>query len=189
MNKSQQTPDAVLAKVGKIDTVEAQLTGISQQISSFDSNLFTLEVRTAALEGQYKKIVEKTDKMKLLMRRAIKNFAKLPHEVNVSKAESIMLKGMIGDLRNDLEQQKVLQNTESQYWRTCFNLKLCGIPIQPGKEVKTPNPTNPVTRAVVERVCAAADINLPVGSIDVCHRLDDDITSPIILRFSGNNPR
>ena len=110
MDKLQQTLNEVLAKVGKIETVEAQLTDISQQISSFDSRLSTLEGRTTALEGQYNKVVETTnkvvektnkvdeleasitflskkyDEMKVANEESKNNFAKLQHEVNVSKA-------------------------------------------------------------------------------------------------------
>ena len=91
----------------------------------------------------------KYDELKRVSDESKANFAKLQQNVNMSHAENIYLKGMI----DDLEQEKVHRNTESQYWRTCFNLKLCGIPIQTGEEIKSRTPTNLVTCEVMERVC------------------------------------
>ena len=206
MEKVQQTLDNVLAKLEKIDSIEEKIVGISSQITGFDTRLTTLEGRTSSLEKQYAELNPKVEKvgeleksvqflsakyeeMKKSHDATTKNYTDLQRNVNMATAESLMLKGMVEDLKNNLEQEKRGRNNVEQYWRTCLNLKLCNVPIQPGEEVKTPTPTNPVTRAVIDRVCAAAQINLPPGAIDVCHRLGDDTVSPIIIRFTGKGAR
>ena len=206
MEKVQETLNEVLLKLEKMNSIETKLTNISTQITGIDGRLSTLEGRTTSLEGQYAQLTPQTEKVNELEHSVaflsakyeeIKKeseaqktwFEEAKRNIGLTTAETIMLKARIEDLQNSLEQEKIARNTESQYWKTCLNLKLCGIPIQPGEEIRTPSPTNPVTRAVVERICHAAQINLPPGALDVCHRLGEDTTSPIILRFSGKGAR
>ena len=206
MEKVQQTLNEVLLKLEKMNSIETKLTGISTQITGIDGRLSTLEGRTTSLEGQYAQLAPNTEKVNELeqsvtflsekyeeMKKASEAqktwFEEASRNIGLATAETIMLKARIEDLQNSLEQEKIARNTESQYWKTCLNLKLCGIPIQPGEEIRTSSPTNPVTRSVVERICQAAQINLPPGALDVCHRLGNDTTSPIILRFSGKGAR
>ena len=114
---------------------------------------------------------------------------RLQVDVRTLLDENVYLKSMMHDVKSKLEEEQVKRNIDAQYHRTSLNLKLCGVPFQPGEEVKTQNPNNAVTCEVVKRVCVAAHINLPQNAIDVCHRLGDDDYSPIIIRFFGKSSR
>ena len=96
------------------------------------------------------------------------------------------------DLSNNLEQESILRNAEQQYHRTSLNIKLCGVPFQPGEE-DTKSVSNEATLKIVKHVCDAAKIAFFPDSVDVCHRLgsSDDPTrpSPIIIRFKTKYAR
>ena len=96
---------------------------------------------------------------------------------------------MIAGYKHELEQEKAARNADAQYHRTSLYVKLCGIPMQAGEDVQGQNPTNKVTREVVNRVCDAAKINLGFDDVDVCHRLGGEERSPIIIRFAGKSAR
>ena len=71
-----------------------------------------------------------------------------------------------------------------------MNIKLCGLPTQPAEEERLPtDPSNPVTRELINRVCYKAGITLDEGDIDVCHRLSSKPRSPIIIRFTSKRNR
>ena len=98
--------------------------------------------------------------------------------------ECVLLKKAIDDLKNELEQEKRNNNDQHQYYRTCFHLKLCGVPLQPGEDEQLDTPSNHHTVQAIKDICTAADINLIEGSIDVTHRLGQESHSPIIIRFA-----
>ena len=66
---------------------------------------------------------------------------------------------------------------------------MCGIHLQPGEDERSITSTNPVTREIINRVCAAAQINIGENDIDVCHRLGAEVRSPIIIRFNSKSAR
>ena len=206
MEAFQDKLSKILEKVEKMDKIESQLSNISTQLNGIDGRLTTLEGRTTALEKQHDELSEKTakftelqqsveflstkyDEMMKVADSNTKNVTDLRQSCTQLTAENIMLKGMLKDFKNNMEQEKVARNEDSQYFRTSHNIKICGMPIQPGEDIKTENPHNIVTGEVVTRICVAAGINLPEGAIDVCHRLGDNVTSPIIIRFSGKYSR
>ena len=103
--------------------------------------------------------------------------------------ECAELKQALDNLRNEFNQERVNNNEQHQYYRTCFHLKLCGVPVQPGEEEKSDSPSNPYTLKAIEDVCSAAKIKFDANMIDVCHRLGTDDLSPIIIRFCSKSAR
>ena len=87
-------------------------------------------------------------------------------------------------------QEKIACNSDAQYQRTSINVKLCGLPLQPGEVIQSNTPSNPVTSALVTRVCEAASISLlSPNDVDVCHRLGSRPRCPIIIRFKSKSAR
>ncbi len=206
MDELKQDLKKVLSQVNKIDAVELKLTGISAQITGIENRLSTLEGRATSLEQQHAENVPKINKIgeleksceflskkydDLLKRDNENNvdIAALQVDIRTIAAENVKLKGQISNVRNSLEQEKIGRNQDAQHARTSLNVKLCGVPVQLGEDERTPNPSNPVTFAVVNKVCDAAGISLAPGSIDVCHRLGNYARSPIIIRFQGKGVR
>ena len=103
--------------------------------------------------------------------------------------ECAELQTQINDLKNEFGQERLHNDSQHQYYRTCFHLKLCGVPLQPSEEEQSTTPCNFATLKVIEDVCAAANVNLNVNTIDVCHRLGSEPTSPIIIRFCTKSAR
>lgn len=105
-------------------------------------------------------------------------------DILMLKQENTILKSSIANLRNDLEQANITRNIEQQYHRTSLNIKLCGVPTQPGEEESLDGPSNCVTRDVIDLVCKTAGITVKRDAIDVCHRLGKLGKGPIIIRFA-----
>ena len=106
--------------------------------------------------------------------------------------ENAHLKKEIDDLKNNLEQQKIQINVGQQYHRTAVNVKLCGVPVQPGED-DTSSVSNSATLEAIKRVCTAAEIQYDPSDIDVCHRMGSDFErNPcplIIIRFGSKRAR
>ena len=113
---------------------------------------------------------------------------KIEQQHETLKQENVQIKKWYSDLKNELAQEKAGRNQDQQYVRTSVNLKLCGVPLQTGEEA-TVTPCNIVTKAVIQRVCDAANIQMESNAIDVCHRLSQEPRSPIIIRFTSKSSR
>ncbi len=207
MEELQKTLDKVLLQVEKIDTVENKLSDISEKISGIENRVSNVEGRATSLETNHRDNAPKIAKIDGLeqsctflsqqyedvLRKDAENktnITALQGDVRKLAVENVKLRGQICNIQNSLDQEKVARNQDAQHARTSLNIKLCGVPIQAGEDEKsTFTPSNTVTFAVITRVCEAAEISLPPNCIDVCHRLGNDSTSPIIIRFHGKSNR
>ena len=114
------------------------------------------------------------------------------HVVDIKsiRDENTILKQRVDALANDLQQERVNNNKQHQYFRTSVNVKLCGVPCQPGEDEQQPGkPSNDVTKLVIASVCRAAHIAYNPKNIDVCHRIGSDAYAPIIIRFATKSER
>ncbi len=109
--------------------------------------------------------------------------------IETIKLENVQLKKRLDDVSNDVDQEKIGRNASEQYLRTSLNIKICGVPAQPGEDVQTSAASNPVSIEVVKQVCQQLNVLLPPPAIDVCHRLSNDSASPIIIRFTSKSAR
>ena len=142
------------------------------------------------MENSCKHISAQYDEVLKTANKNSANFTDLNARVQSLSDENVLLKKQISDCRNELTQEKTARNSDAQYQRTSINVKLCGLPLQPGEEIQTNTPSNPVTSALVQRVCEASTISLlSANDIDVCHRLGSQPRSPIIIRFVSKSAR
>ena len=177
---------------GRLDTVEKTLYDHTNSITQIDGVLASDSIRIKALEDNSAEQLQVVNELKTSTEFISSNYDALKlkvAEIDAIKAENVLLKKRADDLCNDVEQEKISRNIGEQYLRTSLNIKLCGVPAQPGEEIQTKNASNPVTVEVVKQVCQQLDVLLPPPAIDVCHRLSDDPLAPIIIRFMSKNTR
>ena len=173
----------------RLDKVEVNSTSLVVSVDSVQTSVSQLGLSVDEVKQSNQFTSDKYDE---LLKQSNENKAAITNLVNnltVVQRENITLKTLVAGQKHELEQEKAARNAESQYHRTSINVKLCGIPLQTGEDVQGRNPSNPVTREVINRVCEAANINMGFDDIDVCHRLGSEQRSPIIIRFSGKSAR
>ena len=163
-------------------TLEINTNNATTSISNLNTSVEEVKQTADFISKKYDELLKQSNDNKAAIANLVNNLT------NVTK-ENITLKTMIAGYKHELEQEKAARNADAQYHRTSLNVKLCGVPMQAGEEVQGRNPTNTVTREVVNRVCEAANINLGFDDVDVCHRLGGEERSPIIIRFSGKSAR
>ena len=194
----------------KIDGLNAQITDIKKTVDQFDGRFAAIEKRTQENENKLLKFddrvtaidtkvvdcVESTkfvsdqyDGLKTTVEGYKLKLDQLSSQFSSLDKENVNLKAGINDTLNQLEQEKSGRNQDAQYLRTSLNLKLCGLPLQPGEDIRTETPSNPVTLALINRVCDTANISMLPNAIDVCHRLGFERRSPIIIRFTSKSSR
>ena len=162
--------------------LETAVHNVHTSVSTLGVNVTEVKQSADFISEKYETIAKQTEDNKKSIQNLINN-------VTAVTQENITLKTMIAGYKHELELEKAARNAESQYHRTSINVKVCGVPMQQGEEVQGRNPTNPVTREVLNRVCEAANITLGFDDVDVCHRLGSEQRSPIIVRFSGKSAR
>ena len=194
----------------KIDGLNLRVDNIKQTVDQFDGRFAAIESRSKTNETNIaahelklseidEKVVEFTDTatfissqyddLKLSIGQYKEKLDGLQKQFTDLDRENVKLKTGISDSLNQLEQEKAGRNQDAQYLRTSLNLKLCGLPLQPGEEIRSDTPSNVVTRALITRVCDASDISMRESDIDVCHRLGFERRSPIIIRFASKSSR
>ena len=211
ISKLDQILDRQSKLEGKIDTLSKQVEEFDQRFSTIEGRVTANETRIDASEETTKKhsldivelngkfnevekscthISDQYDKLLLSSGENTESISELGTRLTGIDKENINLKAQIAGLKHELEQEKVSRNTDAQYQRTSINVKLCGLPIQPGEDIQADTSSNPVTRALITRVCDAAGISLfNDGDIDVCHRLGSKPRCPIIIRFVSKSSR
>ena len=194
----------------KIDGLNQRIDDIKHSVDQFDERFAAIETRSktneaniAAAEVKITDITKKVtdcktsadfisdqyDELKTSIAQYKEKLDGLEKQFTDLNRENVSLRAGISDSLNQLEQEKAGRNQDAQYLRTSLNLKLCGLPLQPGEEIRSDTPSNVVTRALITRVCEASNISFPESDIDVCHRLGFDRRSPIIIRFTSKSSR
>ena len=173
----------------RLDTVNNSSTALETAVNNVQTSVSTIGLDLAEVKNSADFLSEKYDTISKQTQENKTSIQNLINNVTAVTKENITLKTMIAGYKHELELEKAARNAESQYHRTSINVKLCGVPMQQGEEVQGRNPTNPVTREVLNRVCEAANITLGFDDVDVCHRLGSEQRSPIIIRFSGKSAR
>ncbi len=191
--KNFATFDNKITAIGsRLDSIESSVSVHSSSLQRIDRALISDNTRIKTLEdtsaGHTSLINEVKDSAKFLSDEYESMKLKLA-SINTLQSENVHLKKQIDDLENDVLQEKIARNGEQQYLRTSLNIKLCGVPSQPGEDIQTKTASNPVTLDVIKQVALQSDMHLPPSSIDVCHRLSDDPTAPIIIRFISKSSR
>ena len=149
----------------------------SAGISELDKKFDDIEKSCVHISEQYDDIKQTSDKN-------TKSITEFDVRLKSLTDENARLNAQINDCKNDLLQEKLARNSDAQYQRTSINVKLCGLPLQPGEIIQSSTPSNPVTSALVTRVCEAANISLlSANDVDVCHRLGSQPRCPVIIRF------
>ena len=175
---------------GRVTTNEKSIKENEQSISKNSVSINELGTKFDDVEESCTHISAQYDKLLETANKNTTNFTELDTRVKSLSNENVLLKAQINACRNELLQEKTARNSDAQYQRTSINVKLCGLPLQPGEDIQTPTPSNPVTSALVQRVCEASSISLlSANDIDVCHRLGSQPRSPIIIRFVSKSAR
>ena len=166
----------------QIDKLRTQRNEDTDRIVGAVSNIHAVRESCDFVSSQYDELLQKV--------AALETAKKVQDGVNKQQTnECTQLKALVANVQNELDQERQLNNSQHQYYRTCFHLKLCGVPLQPGEEEHSDTPSNYHTLKAIEDVCAAAHVQLDPNTIDVCHRLGSDPTSPIIIRFCTKSAR
>ena len=201
---------AQLSKLDKkVDDVHEQLNDLKSKLTTIEGKVNTNEtsintLKTKQIEderhlsnidhmlAEYKVIIDDNKKNCEFMSDKYETLKDTPTKIQSMQKENVLLKQSIDNLNNQLEQEKAIRNTEQQYHRTSLNIKLCGIPVQPGEE-DSRSVSNMVTLDVIKHVCDAANITFNTKAVDVCHRLgnirDERRAPPIIIRFNSKRDR
>ena len=186
IGKSLTTLANRITEVEKTATTQATaLTVIDKKVSADSIRIQELEDAQAEQSKMLKEVQQIAE---FISQEFEKSKTKIA-QIDGLKTENVFLKKRIDDMCNDLEQEKIARNDSEQYLRTTYNIKLCGVPAVPGEDFQTSSATNPVTLAVLKTVCQQLDVLLPPSAVDVCHRLSNDATSPIIIRFNSKSDR
>ena len=173
----------ITANENSINESKESTTKNSVDIKVLQTNFVDVEDSCKHISAQYDEVLKTANKNSA-------NFTDSNARFKSLSDENVLLKKQISDCRNELTQEKTARNSDAQYQRTSINVKLCGLPLQPGEEIQTNTPSNPVTSALVQRVCEASSISLiSANDIDVCHRLGSQPRSPIIIRFVSKSAR
>ena len=192
----------------KVDAINNKLTEFSQKLTVIEGKVIKNEENIRSLQAEatkeavsitniglklaeHKEIIDANSLSCEFISSKYELLKNLPVEIAAIKSENVALKKTIDDVNNALEQEKKSRNREQQYHRTSLNIKLCGVPIQPGEE-DTKSVSNMTTLEVIKHVCDAVNITLNSETIDVCHRLgssNEERSSPIIVRFKTKRAR
>ena len=158
----------------KIDGLNQRIDDIKHSVDQFDERFAAIETRSktneaniAAAEVKINDIAKKVadcttsadfisdqyDELKTSIAQYKEKLDGLEKQFTDLNRENVSLRAGISDSLNQLEQEKAGRNQDAQYLRTSLNLKLCGLPLQPGEEIRSDTPSNVVTRALITRVC------------------------------------
>ncbi len=170
----------ITAAENKSKQLENNLDGVHRSVTVLDKTVKTVKESGEFISAKYDDLIKLANENKT-------SIDQLKLDCTGVSRENIALKTTIAGYKHELEQEKTARNTDAQYQRTSINLKLCGLPMQEGEEIQGGPPTNPVTKAVITRVCEAANITTGFDDIDVCHRLGNEQRSPIIIRFNSKS--
>ena len=169
----------------RFSTLENKVSNLDQRIDTFEKELVDCKNSASFLSDKYDDHQKKLDEQQ----RQI---------VNLS-SENEDLKIILDNINNELEAEKSNRNKDSQYHRSSINVKILGIPVQPGEEgyvivdgkkVKSSSSDNHKTREVIRILADAAEINdFNTNQVDVCHRIGNYSYCPIIIRFTRKQDR
>ena len=181
-------------------------------LEDINEKLQVLLVRTSKIDHMYDLLTETKQRVDDLegsqsfinkcyeeQKKEIENLKRIN---KIREDENAILLTKITNIENNMEQEKISRNTESQYHRTSLNVKICGnIPIQEGERDKL-SPSNAATMAIIIQIVNAAEIiGFHESHVDVFHRLlySNDTNSstntkegyhnPIIIRFTSKRNR
>lgn len=186
MEEIDRKLEVVLERTAKLDNLESLLTQLNSRLSTVEDRL-NIEVanlvkRVVDVEASQDFLGKQYEAVKKANERMIKTTANL-------EAENVKLNKNCHSLKNELEQEKYARSRDSQYLRSSFNVKLCGIPIQEGEDDPS-KPNNPVTLGLIDKVAEASGMErFSTQQIDVCHRVGNKLFSPIIMRFKTKHDR
>ena len=174
----------------RLDELENKNKELSSQVNVNTKNIADLQLVSNTVEDSVNFISKQYDDLNPIARRNVNDLAQLSLQLKTVSEENVRLKSKIALCRHDIEVERIQRNTDAQYQRTSINIKLCGLPTQPGEDERSPtDPSNAVTLELINRVCTAAGITFEEGDIDVCHRLGSKPRSPIIIRFTSKRNR
>ena len=180
-------------KIGeRVSTLENRVDVWTQQCRGNKEDLDELKTVVGDVENSCKFNADEYDRIKKLADDNQTAIVNLQIRCTELGKENAQLQGKFLETKNELDQERTLRNTDAQYLRTSVNIKLCGLPLQTGEDIRTPTPTNPVTEEIVRRTWQAAGIQPRHGydfGLDVCHRLGSAERCPIIIRFSSKSAR
>ena len=203
---TDQKLDLILKRTDKLDKLCETVEAFGNRIAALETTTQTLSTGLADETSQRNVLAGDVDVLKrdtynahqsltflsakydeLLLQDEQKK--KITTDIALLQAENLNLKKCIDNLKNNLEQSNSARNIDSQYHRTSLNIKLCGLPTQPGEEESTDGPSNSTTKELIELLCKTAGITMKKDAIDVCHRLGRDGNGPIIIRFATKSAR
>ena len=163
----------------KLNGVDAKITSVEEKL---DAKINSIDTRVKSLEGDFQFYSDSFEEFK--RSKDVLNEKCLNLEV-----ENKNMKARMDQMENDFVNEKIIRNKESQYHRSSVNLKILGIPSQPGENSYN-NTSNKATVQVVSKLAEVANIaGFESNQIDVCHRLGSDNYGPIIVRFTKKDDR
>ena len=172
--------------LNRMDSIDHTVAGINSRLDileqNFDVKYLELQQKVSSVESSQEFISKQYESVKLITNN-------LTIQQRAHDKELIQMKKEIDNLANELNQERITRNVSEQYQRTSYNVKVCGIPIQPDEEYSD-STSNLVTLKVVEKIASVCNFkNFDSKQIDVCHRIGNQVFSPIIIKFFKKSDR
>ena len=187
-NMDNKTLTEILKRLDRLDAIENKLDTLEYKINE------TIKLQSKRIESLENNVSENNERITELEKSFefhSKTVDKLCAEMIVKDGEIKSLKESNDQLSVQVRQERLSRNVESQHYRSDHYVKLAGIPIQPGEESSTDTAvSNKASLAVIKKVtefCGFTDFEL--SQIDVCHRVGNNILSPIIIKFANKRDR
>ena len=174
------------------------IQNLTQKLSNVEAKVDKFEHRMQKFEAGIVKRIEEAETIAKAAERSATFLSGQYDAVKIATEGAAVgtdnLRKEVEKLSQELHAEKIGRNADTQYQRSCFHLKIAGLPTQPKEDgyIKTPNgqrvksvsANNLRTLSVIDSLAAIAKIdNFDVEQIDVCHRTSNYYFAPIIIKF------
>ena len=194
-----------------IKTNTDTLTEYKITIDKVALNVNTINTRLGDLTKKVNKLENDTQKRFVLLEKRVTDIENsrqfdsqtidaIKHKQESNSVQELVLKEQVDNLANQLKDEKIGRNADAQYQRSCFHVKIVGVPMQVGEEgytldsdnnkIRSTSANNLTSLEIISDIVSKANIEgFHPNQIDVCHRTSSYHFSPIIVKFLRKNDK